>query len=106
MATGRRSLSQQDARDRLHRSPCSLSFSCGAWSVTSGSACNACTGWARAPDLRDRRAYRTTTIWRTGTDGPLIDELARDGIAHGSFFPLGGLTPLQSSILSEVAARL
>ena len=40
------------------------------------------------------------------TDDPLIDELARDGIAYVPFFPLGGFTPLQSSILSEVAARL
>ena len=39
-------------------------------------------------------------------DDPLIDELARDGIAYVPFFPLGGFTPLQSSILSEVAARL
>jgi pyridoxine 4-dehydrogenase len=40
------------------------------------------------------------------TDDPLIDELARDGIAYVPFFPLGGFDPLQSSILSEVAARV
>jgi pyridoxine 4-dehydrogenase len=39
-------------------------------------------------------------------DDALIDELARDGIAYVPFFPLGGFTPLQSSTLSEVAARL
>ena len=39
-------------------------------------------------------------------DDALIDELARDGIAYVPFFPLGGFTPLQSSILSEVAQRL
>jgi pyridoxine 4-dehydrogenase len=39
-------------------------------------------------------------------DDALIDSLARDGIAYVPFFPLGGFTPLQSSILSEVAARL
>ena len=40
------------------------------------------------------------------TDDALIDELARDGIAYVPFFPLGGFNPLQSSTLSEVAARL
>jgi pyridoxine 4-dehydrogenase len=39
-------------------------------------------------------------------DDALIDELARDGIAYVPFFPLGGFSPLQSSILSEVAERL
>ena len=39
-------------------------------------------------------------------DDALIDELARDGIAYVPFFPLGGFTPLQSSALSAVAARL
>ena len=39
-------------------------------------------------------------------DDALIDELARDGIAYVPYFPLGGFTPLQSSILSDVAARL
>jgi len=39
-------------------------------------------------------------------DDALIDDLARDGIAYVPFFPLGGFTPLQSSALSDVAARL
>lgn len=39
-------------------------------------------------------------------DEALIDELAGDGIAYVPFFPLGGFTPLQSTILSDVAARL
>jgi pyridoxine 4-dehydrogenase len=39
-------------------------------------------------------------------DDALIDDLARDGIAYVPFFPLGGFNRLQSSILSEVAARL
>ena len=38
-------------------------------------------------------------------DDPLIDALAIDGIAYVPFFPLGGFTPLQSSTLSDVAAR-
>jgi pyridoxine 4-dehydrogenase len=39
-------------------------------------------------------------------DDDFIDDLARQGIAYVPFFPLGGFTPLQSSTLSEVAARL
>jgi aryl-alcohol dehydrogenase-like predicted oxidoreductase len=39
-------------------------------------------------------------------DDALIDALARDGTAYVPFFPLGGFTPLQSSTLSDVAARL
>ena len=39
-------------------------------------------------------------------DDALIDDLARDGTAYVPYFPLGGFTPLQSSTLSEVAARL
>ena len=39
-------------------------------------------------------------------DDALIDDLARSGIAYVPFFPLGGFSPLQSSILSSVAERL
>lgn len=39
-------------------------------------------------------------------DDALIDSLAADGIAYVPFFPLGGFSPLQSSSLSAVAARL
>ena len=39
-------------------------------------------------------------------DDPLIDDLARHGIAYVPFFPLGGFTPLQSSTLTDVAVRL
>jgi aryl-alcohol dehydrogenase-like predicted oxidoreductase len=39
-------------------------------------------------------------------DDRLIDDLARAGTAYVPFFPLGGFTPLQSSTLSDVAARL
>jgi len=39
-------------------------------------------------------------------DDDLIDALERDGIPYVPFFPLGGFTPLQSSILSGVAERL
>lgn len=40
------------------------------------------------------------------TDDSLIDSLAARGIAYVPFFPLGGFTPLQSTTLSNVAARL
>lgn len=39
-------------------------------------------------------------------DDALIDSLAKDQIAYVPFFPLGGFSPLQSSTLSAVAARL
>jgi len=40
------------------------------------------------------------------SDDALIDDLAGRGIAYVPFFPLGGFTPLQSSVLSRVAAGL
>ncbi|SCX25489.1 putative oxidoreductase YdbC [Agrobacterium sp. DSM 25558] len=39
-------------------------------------------------------------------DDALIDSLAENCIAYVPFFPLGGFSPLQSSALSDVAARL
>ncbi len=39
-------------------------------------------------------------------DDALVDALAADGIAYVPFFPLGGFTPLQSTVLSEVAAEI
>ena len=39
-------------------------------------------------------------------DDELIDRLAAERIAYVPFFPLGGFSPLQSSVLSAVAARL
>jgi len=39
-------------------------------------------------------------------DDAMIDELAAEEIAYVPFFPLGGFTPLQSSSLDAVAARL
>jgi pyridoxine 4-dehydrogenase len=39
-------------------------------------------------------------------DDGLIDSLADEGVAYVPFFPLGGFSPLQSSALSTVAARL
>jgi pyridoxine 4-dehydrogenase len=39
-------------------------------------------------------------------DDAMIDDLARDGIAYVPYFPLGGFSPLQSSSLDAVAARV
>lgn len=39
-------------------------------------------------------------------DDDFIDDLSRQGIAYVPFFPLGGFTPLQSSVLDSVAAQL
>jgi pyridoxine 4-dehydrogenase len=39
-------------------------------------------------------------------DDSLVDALAVQGIAFVPFFPLGGISPLQSSTLSDVAASL
>ncbi|HEX7324727.1 MAG TPA: aldo/keto reductase family oxidoreductase [Rhodanobacteraceae bacterium] len=39
-------------------------------------------------------------------DDALIDSLAAQGIAYTPYFPLGGFSPLQSSVLTGVAQRL
>lgn len=39
-------------------------------------------------------------------DDALIGDLAREGIPYVPFFPLGGFSPLQSSILNDAAARI
>ncbi|QZP30553.1 aldo/keto reductase family oxidoreductase [Pseudomonas sp. DR48] len=39
-------------------------------------------------------------------DETLISELSQQGIAYVPFFPLGGFTPLQSQVLSNVATRM
>ena len=39
-------------------------------------------------------------------DDALIEQLAQDGIAYVPFFPLGGFTPLQSTILQQEAETL
>ncbi|GAA0753380.1 aldo/keto reductase family oxidoreductase [Ideonella azotifigens] len=39
-------------------------------------------------------------------DDALLDQLAAEGTAYVPFFPLGGFTPLQSGVLSDVATSL
>lgn len=40
------------------------------------------------------------------SDDAFVDDLAARGVAYVPFFPLGGFTPLQSSVLDAVAASL
>lgn len=40
------------------------------------------------------------------SDDAFLDDLARQGIAYVPFFPLGGFSPLQSSVLNDAAASL
>src|SRR5580692_12379367 len=40
------------------------------------------------------------------SDEGLIDELAKQGIPYVPFFPLGGFTPLQSTVLDEASASV
>jgi aryl-alcohol dehydrogenase-like predicted oxidoreductase len=40
------------------------------------------------------------------TDDELLEKLAAQGIAYVPFFPLGGFTPLQSTVLDTAAASL
>jgi pyridoxine 4-dehydrogenase len=39
-------------------------------------------------------------------DDALVDDLASEGIAFVPFFPLGGFTPIQSSVLAKVAESI
>jgi pyridoxine 4-dehydrogenase len=39
-------------------------------------------------------------------DDALVDKLAGEGIAYVPFFPLGGFTPIQSSVLSGIAQEI
>jgi aryl-alcohol dehydrogenase-like predicted oxidoreductase len=39
-------------------------------------------------------------------DDPMVDALAREGVAYVPYFPLGGFTPLPSAALETVARRL
>lgn len=55
-----------------------------------------------APIVSVQNMYNLANRW----DDALIDRLASEGIAYIPFFPLGGFTPLQSDVLSAVAARL
>ena len=57
---------------------------------------------AIAPVVCVQNLYNLALRW----DDPLIDNLAAQGIPYVPYFPLGGFTPLQSSTLNDVAARL
>jgi pyridoxine 4-dehydrogenase len=55
-----------------------------------------------APVVCVQNLYNLALRWDDG----LIETLAAKGIPYVPYFPLGGFTPLQSSTLNEVAARL
>lgn len=55
-----------------------------------------------APVVSVQNLYNLALRWDDG----LIATLAAKGIPYVPYFPLGGFTPLQSSTLNEVAARL
>jgi aryl-alcohol dehydrogenase-like predicted oxidoreductase len=55
-----------------------------------------------APVLTVQNLYNVASR----ADDALVDRCAAQNIAYAAFFPLGGFTPLQSSTLSDVAARL
>jgi aryl-alcohol dehydrogenase-like predicted oxidoreductase len=61
---------------------------------------------AEAQDITDVVCVQNNYNLAHRHDDALIDDLASRGIAYVPFFPLGGFTPLQSSTLSDVAARL
>lgn len=66
------------------------------------SAAQVAEAQAIAPVVQVQNEYN---LAHRGDDG-LIDSLAEQGIAYAPYFPLGGFSPLQSSALSAVAARL
>jgi pyridoxine 4-dehydrogenase len=71
-------------------------------------------GVSNVTPLQFREAQRITEIVcvqnfynvAQRSDDAFIDALAQQGIAYVPFFPLGGFTPLQSSVLDRVAGSL
>jgi pyridoxine 4-dehydrogenase len=70
--------------------------------VSNATAEQVCEAQAIAPIVCVQNMYNLAHR----QDDELIDELDKEGIAYVPFFPLGGFSPLQSSALSTVAARL
>jgi len=64
------------------------------------------TQLAEAQQIADIVCVQNNYNLVSRADDAFIDDLARQGIAYVPFFPLGGFTPLQSSTLSSIAARL
>ncbi|WP_314412203.1 oxidoreductase [Streptomyces sp. DSM 40484] len=70
--------------------------------VSSVSAAQLTEAQAIAPVVTVQNLYNLAN--RQGD--ALVERCAAEGIAFAPFFPLGGFSPLQSSILTDVAARL
>ncbi|WP_328492908.1 oxidoreductase [Streptomyces sp. NBC_00414] len=70
--------------------------------VSSVSAAQLTEAQAIAPVVTVQNLYNLANR----QDDALVERCAAEGIAFAPFFPLGGFTPLQSEILTDVAARL
>ncbi|MCX4237553.1 oxidoreductase [Streptomyces ortus] len=70
--------------------------------VSSVSAAQLTEAQAIAPVVTVQNLYNLANR----QDDALVERCAAEGIAFAPFFPLGGFSPLQSSILTDVAARL
>jgi pyridoxine 4-dehydrogenase len=64
------------------------------------------TQWAQGQTITDIVCVQNHYNLAHRNDDRFIDDLAARGIAYVPFFPLGGFTPLQSSILDTAAASL
>ncbi|MGC5566607.1 oxidoreductase [Streptomyces sp. FR-108] len=70
--------------------------------VSSVSAAQLTEAQAIAPVVTVQNLYNLANR----QDDALVERCAAEGIAFAPFFPLGGFSPLQSSILTDVATRL
>ncbi|MCW8101779.1 oxidoreductase [Streptomyces tauricus] len=70
--------------------------------VSSVSAAQLTEAQAIAPVVTVQNLYNLANR----QDDALVERCAAEGIAFAPFFPLGGFSPLQSQILTDVAARL
>ena len=102
---GRSATGRAKGRSR-RRSRFWLTFSARASCVTSASATSPRTQIEEGRRICEIVCVQNMYNVAHREDDALIDELARAGIAYVPFFPLGGFTPLQSTALNEVAARL
>ena len=62
--------------------------------------------WAQGRTIADIVCVQNSYNLAHRNDDAFIDDLAARGIAYVPFFPLGGFTPLQSSVLDAAAASL
>jgi pyridoxine 4-dehydrogenase len=70
--------------------------------LSAASAAQLSQAQAIAPVVTVQNLYNVTSR----ADDALVDRCAAENIAFAPFFPLGGFSPLQSRVLTDVAARL